>query len=488
MNIILISIDNLRYDCVTYQPFKKELERYGVDNLLKTPTLDKIAEESICFNQAITTTPYTTSAHASLLTGLYPPSHGVREFWNQKMFPEARTLPELLKDLGYKTVLYSDTIHFKNSNSGIDKGFDYYFTTSTEEDFYHFLSENCDHKLLVLVHFFDVHGPFLFSGTKMFKGYNDDYFQLMEKLYNKYGRETEYQELKEKPYDLWNTFFLKLKADDDSYRLGLSLFIQGVNKFDKNRFSFFIRNLKDTGIYDKSALFIFSDHGEGKSDKNNRFDHFGELYDSVIRIPLIIHLPDTTHKVIDNQVSIVDICPTILETLCNCKTEELLPYGLSGYNLISGKDNSLWAYAETWLPATQGDIYGRTNYLKQRGIRTKEKKYILHGKTEDIFDSSIYSLNNKEFVRKLHSSLLYEPENAICDLYTSLLDENKLNKSDVLHIFLGLKNSKNDSRFMIFDLVKDPFEERPIDPTNDISQITEFGIKTTKLQKNTIII
>ncbi len=65
--ILLISIDNLRYDCIGYQPDKRDLEKQDVLKHLSTPTLDKIAGRSTCFTRCISTNTYTTSAHASVL-------------------------------------------------------------------------------------------------------------------------------------------------------------------------------------------------------------------------------------------------------------------------------------------------------------------------------------------------------------------------------------------------------------------------------------
>lgn len=52
-HIILISIDDLRFDCVGYQTDKRELQKYDVLQYLRTPTLDRIAEKSLCFTQSI---------------------------------------------------------------------------------------------------------------------------------------------------------------------------------------------------------------------------------------------------------------------------------------------------------------------------------------------------------------------------------------------------------------------------------------------------
>ena len=160
-NIILISIDNLRFDCAGYQPDKKELMKYGVLKDLETPTLDRIAEKSLCFTQCISTNSYTTSAHASILTGLYPPGHGVRGFYDKKLSRDVYTLAEVLKLFGYETAMMTDTsMLFRPLD--IHRGFDHFFHID-EDPLLKLLEEKRDGRLFVFAHFYDVHDPFLLS-------------------------------------------------------------------------------------------------------------------------------------------------------------------------------------------------------------------------------------------------------------------------------------------------------------------------------------
>ena len=67
--VVLITIDTLRAD---------RLSSYGSDRVA-TPHIDRLAAEGIRFANASSTVPFTLPAHSSIMTGLYPPSHGVRE-------------------------------------------------------------------------------------------------------------------------------------------------------------------------------------------------------------------------------------------------------------------------------------------------------------------------------------------------------------------------------------------------------------------------
>ncbi len=69
-SILLVTLDTTRADAVGY-------ESKGGDS--PTPHLDELAARGLRFSQAYTTAPQTFPAHASMLTGLYPKDHGVRE-------------------------------------------------------------------------------------------------------------------------------------------------------------------------------------------------------------------------------------------------------------------------------------------------------------------------------------------------------------------------------------------------------------------------
>ncbi|MDP2928481.1 MAG: sulfatase-like hydrolase/transferase, partial [Candidatus Omnitrophota bacterium] len=68
LNILLITIDTLRAD---------HLGCYG-NNRIKTPNIDNLAREGVRFKNVVCQAPLTGPSHASILTGLYPHTHGVR--------------------------------------------------------------------------------------------------------------------------------------------------------------------------------------------------------------------------------------------------------------------------------------------------------------------------------------------------------------------------------------------------------------------------
>ena len=69
------------------------------------------------------------------------------------------------------------------------------------------------------------------------------------------------------------------------------------------------------GLMDKTIFVLTSDHGT-EFHEHKRFDHGFSLYDELIHVPLIIKLPkQKAGKVIKDQVSSIDVMPTILDLL-----------------------------------------------------------------------------------------------------------------------------------------------------------------------------
>lgn len=480
--IILISIDNLRYDCVGYQSDKKELIRYDSLKYLRTPTLDRISEKSICFSQAISTNTYTTASHASIVTGLYPPRHGVRAFYGNMLSPGVTTLAEVFKKHGYMTILATDTEHLFVPLS-INRGFDKLFVRNDKEllSFLHSIRED---KFFLFIHFFDVHAPFLFTECEIHEGANEDYFKTIEQIYK--DRRIEINVSRNKPYDLWNNLFrsqtgtggpnnIEPSLLSPNIEFLLPLYVQGVSKFDEGRFRNFFNALESIININDSMIIIFSDHGEGRTTLNNpnSFGHSGAVYDSVIRVPLIVYHPDIRHNIIDRQVSTVDIFPTVVEGALGKQTNEIISYSLDGKSLLDNTHR--WAYCETWWSRNINDIFSQDHLLWQRAIRTEEKKYILYGKPEEFMNGSFLNLNDENFIKKLYRGLLctFEDEPAL-KKYVEMLDHGDITREELFNSFRERYKNQLNNKFGIYNLKDDPNEEHFIAPSVEPWLILEF--------------
>ena len=92
-NVLLVSIDTLRADHVG---------AYGAPSA-RTPTLDALSAAGVSFERAISPTPITLPSHATLLTALDPPRHGVRHNGIHRLTDEVETVAERVGAAGWAT-------------------------------------------------------------------------------------------------------------------------------------------------------------------------------------------------------------------------------------------------------------------------------------------------------------------------------------------------------------------------------------------------
>jgi arylsulfatase A-like enzyme/cytochrome c-type biogenesis protein CcmH/NrfG len=91
----------------------------------QTSTLDALAREGVLFEEAVSTSPLTLPAHASILTGQYPPTHGVRDDAGFTLADDRVTLAGYLHDQGYVTAAAVGT-KLLSGDAGWKQGFDSY--------------------------------------------------------------------------------------------------------------------------------------------------------------------------------------------------------------------------------------------------------------------------------------------------------------------------------------------------------------------------
>jgi len=114
-NVLLVSIDTLRAD---------RLGCYGRKGA-STPTMDRLAAEGVLFEHASSAVPITLASHATLLTGLLPDRHGVRDNGSFRLPATIRTLAETFHDAGYRTGAVIGAAPLERSG-GLARGFDTY--------------------------------------------------------------------------------------------------------------------------------------------------------------------------------------------------------------------------------------------------------------------------------------------------------------------------------------------------------------------------
>lgn len=267
-NIIIITLDTVRADHIAFYGYKK----------IQTPAIDQLAKTSSTFINAYTPSPMTLPAHASLLTGLYPQTHSVHDNDIFQLRKSIMTLPEFLKKRNYTTAAFVSSI-ILNSYYGLNQGFDLYddlseFSSSTNN----LIERQADSTtnavckwikkshppFLLWVHYFDPHYP----------------YHPPSPFAEKYAS---------------NLYDGEIAYTDSS----LANLINCISK-----------------IYqlNNSIIVIAGDHGEGLFDHDEE-KHGIFLYNPTVKIPLIIKIPNAKPSIIQYNVSLIDILPTILDYL-----------------------------------------------------------------------------------------------------------------------------------------------------------------------------
>lgn len=305
-NILLITLDTTRAD---------HLGCYGYPQA-KTPHLDGLAREGVRFSRVYCPAPLTLPSHCSIMSGLYPVAHGVRN--NGHNLPQGiRTLAEIMKGQGYSTSAFVSSFSV-DSRFGIGRGFDVYDDTfqsqlplksqnaerragETFARFSLWLENNWQKKFFAWVHYFDPHLPYDPPSP--------------------YG-----EEFSGHPYDGEIAYM-------DQYVGAL------------------LERLKEKGILDKTIIIVAGDHGEGLGDKVET-GHGLFLYEETLRVPLIFYNPRIfpRSQVIESETRLVDVAPTILEMI-GLKGEATGMQGRSLIDWIKGKTRSdLDGLVETVYP------------------------------------------------------------------------------------------------------------------------------------------
>ena len=344
MNIVFITSDAWRYDALGVAPDKHRLSRYNLAQRLHTPNLDRFASEGAYFSNAFVTAPHTPPSHASIMTGLYPPQHGVRSFCYERLPPHLKTLAEVLRGEGYATITLreSEDISEPGILEKVDvlRGFEN--TVHTLDDFA--AASRRAHQagcpVFAFVHLWDLHAPYLYSDWARKAGWLDPLWDTADALSRRWHVPyPDPDQISEKAWiDFQRAVAARIADTDLRIRTLLELYVEGVNWFDRHRWPAVESTLKEGGLWDDTVVFVFADHGEGVHPDGRGFNvvgHGQSLLDDLLRVPLLVRgLPGVAPRQIDAQVSLVDLAPTVLDIL---GLEAADPLGLNAHESACGQ-------------------------------------------------------------------------------------------------------------------------------------------------------
>jgi arylsulfatase A-like enzyme/Flp pilus assembly protein TadD len=282
-NVLLVTIDTLRADHVG---------SYGAPEV-STPTLDALARQGVRFQVALSASPLTLPSHASILTGLYPPAHGVRHNGLFRLEARFDTLAERLHAAGYATGAVVGSVVLAR-RYGLDQGFESY------DD------EVSPHAA--------VPGGYLERDAD---AVTDRALEWLSTAPPPYA-----DRFRERPY-------------------------AGEVAFVDASLARLLAGLRDAQLLDDTLIVATSDHGESLGEHGEVTHGYG-LYDATLAVPLVLRGPGIPQgRVVEEPVRTVDIAPTVLR-----RAGLEPPPAVDGRDLATlwrpePTGAPRWAYAET---------------------------------------------------------------------------------------------------------------------------------------------
>ncbi len=319
-NVLLISLDTLRAENVSSYGYKRPT----------TPRMDEFAETGVCFERAISTSPWTLPGHASMVTGFFP-----HELFAKGSTPlnaktafngNCITLAEVLSEHGYRTGGFVANTNYCARGYGFARGFSHYedyvpsfevlinssnilseilrkyraktgdktlvgrkHASDVNRSFLNWVERDDQRPFFAFLNYFDVHDPYILPssfkqrfGSKM----PEDAYIRHKRKYSK----TEINEL----LDAYDNCIAYL---DD--QIGILL-----------------DELESRGILDDTVVIITSDHGEQFGEHDLMY-HFNSLYPQLLHVPLFISYPGTvpSGRRVTDAVTLREIPQTIVDLL-----------------------------------------------------------------------------------------------------------------------------------------------------------------------------
>jgi len=339
-SLLMITLDTVRADYLSCNGSKK----------VHTPHLDRLARGGINFTRARTSVPLTLPAHASIMTGNFPPVHGVRDNGSFRLPKEQQTLAEILDEHGYETAAFIGAFVLER-DFGLAQGFDVYdegdwgtasrlenpaaerSADAVRDAFSSWLKGRAgEGPFFAWIHLYDPHAPYLPPEPYRKRFANDPY------------------------------------AGEVAYTDAV------VGKI--------IEDLESLKLLDSTLVAVVGDHGEALGEHGEQ-THSLLIYNSTLHVPMLLYSPGLVPpaKTVGHLTRTIDLAPTILDYL---GIPQNIGQGTSLRPLVEGgiPDREILAYSESLYPSLN------LGWSELRGLEVSDYRFILAPRQE------LYNLTN----------------------------------------------------------------------------------------------
>ena len=311
LNIILISIDTLRAD---------HLSTYGYA-APTSPAIDKLAAESVVFEQAYSHSPKTAPSHMSLMTSVHPGVHRVLnttgEPIDSTLSLDIPTLPQILRQAGYRTAAFTAGANLA-AGIGFGRGFERYeelpidaaatFEAGSEQlrDW----NDGDPRPFFLFLHTVQVHDPYLpparerdlFTNPEYAGPILSDRVELAKRA-SQSGRR------------VVDEFWKLVDLEDPAELRHLRGLYDACIRYTDEQVGRFLAVASALGRDQDTLIVLLSDHGEEFMEHGGT--RHNSLFDEILRVPLILRVPAaigaSNGRRVATPVRLVDVMPTLLE-------------------------------------------------------------------------------------------------------------------------------------------------------------------------------
>ena len=310
-NVVFITVDTLRAD---------HLSSWGY-HLKTSPNIDKLATEGMRYENAYTVTSRTAPSHYSMFTSRYPQEHGSK--LNGFAVP-ANTkflfLPQIFQKNGYENAAFVSSWVLTERLTRLGRFFDIYDDELTRK-----------YQTINSMRWAEDVAPKAISWLRQKKDQKKPFF-LWVHLFDPHS-----------PYELRAEFnpTEKTGAPDHTKARGEDAVMTDVRAYNSEILytDHYIGKIVDAvdelGLAENTLVVLVSDHGESLGENNTDQGHGHWLWESVVRVPMILRWTGTIKPGVETaKVSTIDLMPTILDlTIKKSRPDVVIPTEYAGRSL-----------------------------------------------------------------------------------------------------------------------------------------------------------
>ncbi len=364
-NVLLMVVDTLRAD---------RLRVYNRSSRVNTRHLDQLARSAVVFERATAQGNWTKPSVATILSGLYPTTHGA--YTHKAMLdPSIATAPAHLRRMGFESTGFVANGYI-SSRFGFEKGWDRFESYPQEgkssragavlADVGRWMKQRSGTgRFFTYVHTVDPHAPYA-APRHFWSQYDRSVYRGVVR-----PRQTA-------------TLINRIKAGTlllGSYDVRrLKALYNGEISYHDEVFGALLREMKQRRIFDDTVVIVTSDHGEEFLDHGS-VGHGHSLFEELVHVPLIIRVPDgfpIAGRRVRAEVGLVDILPTMCDLL-----QVPCPPAVQGRSLVP------LMTTDTELPETP--TIAEFPNERQYAVTTEAYKAIFRG-----FDAALYDMADND--------------------------------------------------------------------------------------------